>query len=103
MSGTGGNSQRSDGQPSYSAGDEENGDTATASTVPLNDQRRTGSNEAGTVDRKSEKDDTKKRQQDGAAGTQQQRIRNAVRSRVLLLDGTEVVVEIEVSDFRNLF
>jgi hypothetical protein len=92
MSGAGGSLQRSDGPPSSSAGDDENGDTVTASTLPLTDQRKTGSGGTATTDRKSE-DENKKRLQDGA--TKPQRIRNAIRSRVLLLDGTEYELEIE--------
>jgi len=93
MSGAGGSIQASDGPPSSSAGDYENGDAATASTLPLTyHQRKSGTT---TIDRKSE-DENKKRSQDGAGVAKQPRIRNAIRSRVLLLDGTEYECEIEV-------
>ena len=75
-------------------GDNENVAQLTAPTTPSNEQQIAGRGDGDnktTTDRKLEVENKK---QDG--GAKQQRLRNAVLSRVLLLDGTEYQVEIEV-------
>jgi hypothetical protein len=106
-----GNATRGGGNDaSRPSSSEDNGDTATASTVPLNDpsSRYSGVAADGTVD---SSETTKRRQPQqqqpqyvgGGTGTivqqpqqQQQRVKNPARCRVQLLDGTDYEVLIEV-------